>query len=135
MSNPELSKEDQMIQLLEELVRWTKVTSIPQVKRLLEEILQSPEEKTAFQASDGSRTQGEIAKIAGVSQVTVSNYGKKWVKNGIAKPVSAMGGQRAVRLFSLEDFGIEVPEVLSKTKEATIVEEQPKPEGKTEGQQ
>ena len=67
--------------------------------------------------------------------MTVSNYGKKWVKNGIAKPVSAMGGQRAVRLFSLEDFGIEIPEVLSKTKEATKVEEQPKLEGKTEGQQ
>ena len=125
MNNPELSKEDQMIQLLEELVRWTKVTSIPQVKKLLEEILQSPEEKTAFQASDGSRTQGEIAKIAGVSQMTVSNYGKKWVKNGIAKPVSAMGGQRAMRLFSLEDFGIEVPEASLKPREPDKNETEP----------
>jgi hypothetical protein len=135
MSNPELSKEDQMIHLLEELVRWTKVTSIPQVKKLLEEMLQSPEEKTAFQASDGTKTQGEIAKIAGVSQMTVSNYGKKWVKNGIAKPVSAMGGQRAVRLFSLEDFGIEIPKVLSKPKEAAETDEQPMREGDTEAKQ
>jgi hypothetical protein len=132
MNDNELSKEDQMIQLLEELVRWTKVTSIPHVKKFLEELLQSPEEKIAYQASDGSRTQGDIAKIADVSQMTISNYGKKWIKNGIAKPVSAMGGQRAVRLFSLEDFGIEVPKASLKPKEPDEVETQPTPEGKKE---
>jgi len=113
-----MSSEDRMIELLEELVRWTRVTSIPQVKKLLEEILQSPEEKIAYESSVASRTQSEIAKLANVSQAAISNYGKKWIKNGIAKAISTKGGQRAVKLFSLEDFGIEVPKITVKSGDA-----------------
>jgi len=133
MTNSDLTEEDKMIQLLEELVRWTKVTSIPHVKTLLEQILQSPEEKIAYQASDGSKTQAEIAKITGVSQMTISNYGKKWVRNGIAKAVVTTKGQRAIRLFSLEDFGIEVPQIVEKPKETEVVETQQESRGETEG--
>jgi len=133
MNDDETSKDDQIIQLLGELVRWTKVTSIPHVKRLLDEILQSSEEKVAYQNSDGKRTQVEIAKIAKVSQMTVSNYGKKWIKNGIAKAMATTKGQRAVRLFSLEDFGIEVPQIVEKPKESSTVETQPQPEEKAKG--
>jgi len=134
MNDNELSKEDQMIQLLEELVRWTKVTSIPHVKALLEEILQTPEERAAYQASDGKMGQEEIAKLANVSQATISNYGKKRIKNGIAKAVSAKGGQRAIRLFSLEGFGIEIPKIAPKPKQVSQVEQQPILEEKPEEQ-
>jgi hypothetical protein len=127
-----MSKEDKMVELLEELVRWTKVTGIPKVKVLLEEILQSPEERIAYEASIESRTQGEIAKLANVSQVTISNYGKKWIKNGIAKSISARGGQRAIKLFSLEDFGIEVPRTTPKRKETSLIE--PSPQSHADGQ-
>lgn len=134
MTDSDLTKEDQMVQLLEELVRWTKVTSIPHVKTLLEQILQSSEEKIAYQASDGNRTQAEIAKIAGVSQMTISNYGKKWIRNGVAKAVVTTKGQRAIRLFSLEDFGIEVPQIVEKPKETEVVEAQQESYKETEGQ-
>ena len=49
-----ISKKDRTVELLEELVKWTKVTSIPQVKRLLTEKLVKPEEKIAYQISDGN---------------------------------------------------------------------------------
>lgn len=130
-----MSNEDKMIELLEELVRWTKVTSIPHVKKLLEEILQSPEEKVAYQTSDEKMSYEEIAKLVNVSTVTISNYGKKWIKNGIAKSVSVKGGQRAVRLFSLEDFGIGIPTITPKPKKLKPVEEPPPPQEKIEGQQ
>jgi hypothetical protein len=104
------SKEDRMIELLEELVKWTKVTSIPKVKDLLLEILQSPQEKIAYQSSDG-RSSSEVGKEANVSYVTVTLWWKRWIKAGIAKSVSARGGQRAKRVFSLDDFGIEVPSI------------------------
>lgn len=38
-------KEERVIELLEELVKWTKVTSIPKVREILDELVKSPEEK------------------------------------------------------------------------------------------
>jgi len=102
-----MSKDDRMIELLEELVKWTKVTSIPSVKKLLLEILTSPEEKIAYQASDGKSSK-EVAKQANVSYVTITFWWKKWIKAGIAESVSVQRGERAMRIFSLDDFGIEV---------------------------
>lgn len=106
-----MSREDRIVELLEELVKWTRVTSIPQVKKLLLEILAKPEEKVAYQSSDG-RASKKIAKEADVNYATVTLWWKKWVKVGIAEPISARGGQRAKRVFSLDDFGIEVPKIV-----------------------
>ena len=104
-----MSKEDSMIKLLEEMVKWTKVTSIPHVKKLLLEILSGPEEKVAYQSSDGKRTSREVADMANVSQFSIAKWWKAWIKAGIAEPVSVQRGERAKRIFSLDDFGIGVP--------------------------
>lgn len=104
----EVNNEERIIELLEELVKWIKVTSIPEVRTLLEETLADSKEKIAYQASDGRKSK-EVAKLANVSYVTVTKWWKKWTKAGIAVPISAKGGERARRVFSLEDFGIEIP--------------------------
>lgn len=109
-----------MIELLEEMLKWTKVASIPNVKKLLLEILPSHEEKRAYHYSDG-RDSREVAKFSGVGHVSVTRWWKTWVRAGIAKSVSAKRGKRAKHVFSLEDFGIEVPplkEVKPKIEEA-----------------
>lgn len=105
-----MNDDDRIVALLEELVKWTKVTSIPRVKELLLEILESPEEKVAYQSSDG-RASKEVAKETNVSYATVTLWWKRWIKAGIAEPISARGGQRAKRIFSLDNFGIEVPDI------------------------
>ena len=105
-----------MIELLEELVKWTKVTSIPNVKKLLLEILPSPKEKIAYQSSDG-KTREEVAKQIDVGHTTVGRWWKKWIKAGIAKPFSVQRGTRAKRIFSLDDLGIEVPAIEATVKE------------------
>ena len=47
-----------------------------------------------------------------MSRNTVSIWWNKWIKAGIAEPISVKGGGiRAKRVFSLDDFGIEVPTV------------------------
>lgn len=112
-----VSKEDRMIELLEELVKWTKVTSIPEVKELLLEILASPEEKIAYQSSDGKKTTREVAKEVNTGNATISRWWKKWMKAGIVESVSVRGGKRARRLFPLDDFGIEVPVIKVTTAE------------------
>lgn len=109
-----MSKEDRMIELLEELVKWTKVTSIPSVRRLLLEILPKPEQKIAYQASDGA-TIREVAKQANASVGSVSKWWEQWTRAGIAESIPARGGERAKRIFSLDDFGVEVP-IIEKPK-------------------
>jgi len=94
--------------VLREILKWTKVTSIPSVKNLLLDQLPSPEEKIAYHSSDG-KTRKEVAKQAKVGDATISRWWKKWTRAGIAEAVPVRGGERAVRSFSLDDFGIEIP--------------------------
>jgi transposase-like protein len=140
--NEKGDKEDKMIEILEEMLRWTRVTSIPQVKQLLLETLPSAKEKTAYHYSDG-RDSRAISRATGVPFSTVARWWKRWIRAGIAEPVGAKRGDRAKRVFSLEDFGIEIPiaEVCSSNEEssakdssgvAETSESQPKSE-KTEG--
>ena len=113
-------KQDRMIELLEEMLKWTKVTSIPHVKKLLLEILPNDKEKIAYHYSDGCGSK-TVAKFAGVGYATVTKWWKVWAKAGIADMMSVKGGERARRIFSLEDFGIKVPplkEVKHKIEEA-----------------
>lgn len=112
-----VSEKDRTIELLEELVKWTKVTSIPRVRDLLLEILRSPEERIAYHSSDGEKTSREVGRISNVSHMTVANWWKTWIRAGIAESVSVRGGERAKRIFSLDDFGIEVPPIRKTRKE------------------
>lgn len=98
-----------MIGPLEEMLRWMKVTSIPQVKKLLLEILPSDKEKIAYHHSVGQDSR-KIAQLTGVGHVTISRWWKTWIAAGIAESVGARRGERARRVFLLEDFGIEVSE-------------------------
>jgi len=105
-----MTQDERIVELLQELVKWTKVTSIPEVKDILLETLSKPEEKVAYECSDG-RTGAKIAEKVGVHQTTISTWWKKWVKLGIAEYVSASGGKRGKKTFSLDDFDIEVPSI------------------------
>ena len=119
--------EDRVIELLEELVKWTKVTSIPKVKALLEELVKSPEEKIAYSLSNGKRTTREIAVSANAGKDAISKWWRKWTRAGIAEPISAPGGgNRARSVFSLEDFGIESPDIHALPKDKSNVEEENK---------
>lgn len=117
--------KDRMIELLEELVKWTKVTSIPSVRKLLLEILPKPEQKIAYQASDGA-TIKEVAKQANASVGSVSKWWEQWTRSGIAEDVPVSGGKRTIRKFSLEDFGIEVPVIKETTADEKDVGEEEK---------
>ena len=97
-----------MVEVLEEILRWIKVTSIPRVKQLLLDTLPSDKEKVAYYYSDGQDSRA-ISTASGVPFTTVTRWWKRWIRAGIAEAVGAKRGDRAKRIFSLEDFGIEVP--------------------------
>jgi hypothetical protein len=132
MPKEEKDKQDQMIEILEEMLKWIKVTSLPQVKKLLSDILPSDKEKIAYHCSDGHDSK-RVAEFAGVGHSTISRWWKIWIRAGIAEPVGARGGERARRVFSLEDFGIEVPGPKeTKLEKKGVPKEEPSTQGALE---
>lgn len=104
-----IEKQDRMIGLLEEILKWTRFEGMQRVKAVLLETLRKDSEKIAYHYSDG-RGSLEISKIAGVSDFAIRSYWKKWVTIGLVYPSSKFKG-RYERLFSPEDLGIEVPTI------------------------
>jgi hypothetical protein len=97
-----------IICLLEELLKWSKLQGLEKAQNALTTLLKSDAEKLAYEQSDG-KTSREVATIVGVSHGTIANYWKKWARYGIVTELSSKGGTRYRRIFSLQDFGIEVP--------------------------
>lgn len=111
------SRKPSELDVLKEILRWSKVTSIPHVKKLLEETLATDEERLAYHLSTGS-TSREIAPKVGVSFQTVADWWDKWNRLGIAERMSSRGGGRGVRSFDLNDFGIPLPKLATNAKSA-----------------
>lgn len=104
-----MSENQRMIELLEELVKWKRFEGAQLAKKILRELLSKDTEKIVYQYSDGRGTK-EIAELAGVSDFSVRNYWKKWNVEGLVVPSNKFKG-RYERIFSLEDFGIEIPRI------------------------
>lgn len=102
-----MSENQRIIELLEELVKWKRFEGAQLAKKTLRELFAKDAEKIVYQHSDG-KTSREIAEIAGVSDFSVRNYWKKWNIEGLVVPSNKFKG-RYERVFSLEDFGIDVP--------------------------
>jgi len=116
MAEETKTEQDRVVKLLEEILKWIKVTSIPQVKQLLETTLTTPEQKLAYHYSTG-RPRREIATEIGVHDRTISEWWNQWIKLGIAEAKKVRGGgERGIRSFSLEDFGIEIPKIKQSTE-------------------
>lgn len=116
MSDEEGEAVREIIRLLEEMVTWTKAGLYENVEHLIQREFEDarPEQRLAYELSD-SQTQSEIERIckavvgedAKISQSSVSDWMGRWERLGLIK----RNGRSVSRLFSLEDFGLEVPEV------------------------
>jgi len=107
MGQPDI--ENEKIQLLGELTRWTKLNVILTHKKAILELLRSPRDRLIFQLSNGKSSR-ELASEFHMDKRTVSKLWKIWIEKGVAQAVPVKGGGiRAQRSFSLEDFEIEIP--------------------------
>lgn len=125
---------ERTLSVLEEILKWTRVTAIPKVKEILLAMLPTDEEKVAYHCSTG-RNSRRVAKKTGVDHTTIARWWKKWYRArlGEIQPVKG-GGSRFVRSFSLENFGIEVPslkKIVSSTQTPHIEEAVEKTERET----
>ena len=98
-------------EILEEMLRWIKITSISHTKQVLDSL--PPQEKIAYHYSDG-RNSREIAKNVGVNQSTIVTWWKKWNTKGIVEPLHVKRGIRYRHAFELSDFDIKVPSIPKK---------------------
>jgi hypothetical protein len=99
--------KEKMISLLQEIARWTKFQGFLKLKELLTTVIHTDSEKLIYEYSDG-RSTAEVAKLVGVSNVTVYNYWTKWSKLGIMEPSMKYKG-RLERMISLQDIGMTIP--------------------------
>ena len=108
---------DQIVDLLKEILKWTRFSNIREVRTVLMSILDTEQKRLIYGLSDGKRGSVEIARATKVSSSTVRRYWQSWARLGIMEPVGVRGGLRYKRTFELEDFGFMIPEIKGIPKE------------------
>ncbi len=102
---------ERLIALLEDLVALTRFMAREGLERTLRLVLRDEKHKVAFELSDGTKTQSQVAASVGLSQPAVSELWKKWRRLGLLQE----RGGRVTRLVSLVDLGWDVPLPSDKT--------------------
>jgi hypothetical protein len=97
------------VELLEELLKWIKVSNIPTIKKIFKENIQTDTEKLVYELSDG-KSSPVIASVVGIDSSTVRAFWHKWADASLMT-VCPNYMRRFCRLFSLGELGIEVPEI------------------------
>jgi hypothetical protein len=91
--------------ILEELLAWTRFAHLDVMKRALRDALGDAKAFRAYELSDGTRSQAEVATAAGVSQPTVSRMWSRWERLGLMRDVDG----KLVHLARPSDLGLEPP--------------------------
>lgn len=108
--------DEEVKEILGDIRKWTKVLAQDKIREDLQRL--SNEEKVVYELSTSDRGHRDIASIEGVdvSHMTVSNWRRSWFQQGLMEQINIAGGTRYVRLDSLENFGIDVPEIEEEPK-------------------
>jgi hypothetical protein len=98
-----MSADARTVELLEELVAWTRFGARAALLELWETVLKDDKHLLAYELSDGTRSQKEVGDAAGLSQPTVSTLWQRWRRLGIVRP----SGNRVAHLAKPSDMGME----------------------------
>ena len=93
------------VELLREIVYWQRFQNRQALRAALEEILSSGTDRKIYALTDGDKSQPQIAKLAKVTQPTISNKWKAWRMLGIVYELPDEPG-RCCHLGSLESVGL-----------------------------
>lgn len=92
-------------EILEELLSWTRFSQRQAFAEVLSFVLASRKDYEAFELSDGSRSQADIAKTVGLSQPTVSRLWTKWRHLGLVRDTDG----KVAYLAKPSDLGVARP--------------------------
>lgn len=73
--------------------------------------LSNPQKKIVYNLTDGNHSAYEIAQIVKVSLTTIHRWWRDWERLGIVCRNESKGKSVVQKRFSLEDIGIEVPNI------------------------
>lgn len=100
----------------DEIVKWLRFIGLQDAKKVIDDTVseENDEEKErdkriAYELTDGTHSTREIATRVNFSKGTVSNWQTKWSEQGIVD--KGEGQDKAEHLISLEDAGLECPEI------------------------
>lgn len=106
--------DSRAIELLEEIsantreiAGWLQIAYGSELKKKVELLLDDPRKLVAYESSTDENSSRAVAQAAGVSDRTVRDWWREWLKQDIVEPGSVEGRFR--RRFSLGRLGIQVP--------------------------
>lgn len=100
-----MSGNENSLDVLREILVWTKVGFFGTAKKTLEEVLNSEKKRVAYQMADGTRSLESIRLEVKMSPNDLTELFKVCCNVGLMKTLD--GGKRQ-RLFDLSQFGLEV---------------------------
>ena len=100
-----MNNEERIISLLEDLVAWQRLAARENLLPFLKETLADPKHLIAYELTDGTRKQQQVADGAGLSQPAVSGLWTKWRRQGI---LIDKGG-KTMHIVRPSDYGMDVP--------------------------
>lgn len=108
-------KIEQIINLLEEMLKWIKFAGAREVRTVLMGVLDTDQKRLIYNLSDGELGTIEIGKISKSSDSTVRRCWESWERLGIVEPLAVRGGIRYKKAFELQDFGFIIPQIKTVT--------------------
>lgn len=98
-----MSSQDRLVELLEELLLWTRVGSYSAVKDILHGALDDDKKKQIYALADGTRTAEQVRQQASVSPNKVLECFKNWERVGI---LTTLPNGNRKHMFDPTVFGI-----------------------------
>ena len=119
MDMDERTYRTKLIELLSEILKWTKLIGKQKLKEILVNVLKEDIDMVIYELSNGKslREIERICKANGysISIFTINGYWDKWAVLGIVEPSKRYKG-RYERIVSLKDVGLDVPKIDLKKK-------------------
>ena len=104
-------ESNKILEYLEEITKWLSFLGKREVKMLILDNLTDDRQLLIYHNSDGNKGSKELASYLKASDVTISGYWDEWAKIGIIKKIKAGRGSRGKKIFTLEELGIEIPDI------------------------
>ena len=98
-----MNGDERLVELMEELVAWTKFAHQEALITVWRKVLADEKHLVAYELTDGTRTQRDVAEGSGLSQPTISALWQRWRRTGLARELP---GGKVRHLARPSDFGM-----------------------------
>ncbi len=113
-------KDPEQTRILKELLKWIRIDVKIRVKQAIESEFSEEKKIVVYHFSDG-RSSDDIERLLNktVTDVTIRSWWKKWARLGFME-LHPEYKKRYVRVFNLEDFGIDIPDLPGESKDMIL---------------